>query len=172
MHSLLTISLLTCNIANDIKEKWTNLNTYWLLTEALPLSGYLGFTKFCCLLHAKNRISQIERNLCNECTVSFSKCQTSDSIKFYVDSSCKEFISTSALPQSFTDPVDVAGTRGLVKDVNEQEAKWDPVVSTESLVCIHNKITATLTIDIEQIHFHEDVFYKNVVVQLNVDSIN
>ena len=153
---------------DDIKDKWTNLNTYWLLTEALPLSGYLGFTKFCCLLHAKYGLSQIERNLCNECVVSFSKCQTSDSMKFYVDSSCKDFFSTSALPQSSTDPVDVAGMPGLVKDINEQEAKWDPVVSTESLVCINNKITATLTIDNEQIHFCEDVFYKNVLVQLNV----
>ena len=154
---------------NDIKEKWTNLNAYWLLTEALPSSGYLGFTKFCCLLHAKNRISQIERNLCNECAISFSKCQTSDSIKFYVDSSCKPILK-SALPQSsiYTDHVDVAGVPVLVKDMNEQEMKWDPVVFTESLVCINNKITATLTIDNEEIRFREDVFYRDIVDHLNI----
>ena len=152
---------------SNIKANWTDLNTHWLLTEVLPLSGNQGFTKFCCLLHAKSNISQIERNLCDKCSVSFSKCETSDSTKFYVDSSCwPQFDSRQGSLD--TEHVNIAGMPVLLKNMNEQETKWDPVVFTESLVCINNKITATLTIDNEQIHFCEDVFYKNVVVQLNV----
>ena len=152
---------------DDIKEKWTNLNTYWLLTEALPLSGYLGFTKFCCLLHTEFGISQIERNLCNKCNVSFPKCQTNRSMKFYVDSSCNAFLKTA---QASTNHVDVAGmpVTVVLRDTSDKETEWDPVVFTETLVCVHNKIIATLTIDNKEIHFHENDFYKNLVVQLNV----
>ena len=153
---------------SNMKANWTDLNTHWLLTEVLPLSGNQGFTKFCCLLHAKSNISQIERNLCDKCSVSFLKCETSDSTKFYVDSSCWPLFD-SRQSSLDTDHVNVAGMPVLLKNMNEQEAKWDPVVFTVSLVCINNKITATMTIlTNEEIHFHEDVFYKNMAVHLDV----
>ena len=153
---------------SNIKANWTDLNTHWLLTEVLPLSGNQGFTKFCCLLHAKSNISQIERNLCDKCSVSFSKCETSDSTKFYVDSSCWSLFD-SRQGSLETDHVNIAGMPVLLKNMNEQETKWDPEVFTESLVCINNKITATITIlTNEEIHLYKDVIYKNMAVHLDI----
>ena len=166
----LIVDIQHLKIIGDIKQHSTDLSTvtHWLLTEALPLSGYLGFTKFCCLLRAKSSLSDIQINLCNECKVSLSKCQTSDSVIFKVDSSCKAFLET--LQSSIhTDHVKVAGMPVILKDINKK-TKWDPVVSTKSIVCINNEITATLTISTTESHFYWQIFMQNIIAHLNVEA--
>ena len=166
----LIVDIQHLKIIGDIKQHSTDLSTvtHWLLTEALPLSGYLGFTKFCCLLRAKSSLSDIQINLCNECKVSLSKCQTSDSVIFKVDSSCKAFLET--LQSSIhTDRVEVAGMPVILKDINKKN-KWDPVVSTKSIVCINNGITATLTISTTESHFYWQIFMQNIIAHLNVEA--
>ena len=52
---------------SEEREDWKPKDSTWLLINVLPWSGNSGYTKFCCMLHAKSKLPELGRNVCNKC---------------------------------------------------------------------------------------------------------
>ena len=144
---------------------WTNRDSYWLLTRVLPWSCDSGFFKFCCLLHARGNLPKVGRKLCKECNgFSFQTCKFNESVQFVFDSSCQSLadkINGGDLDFFFIVPL-------VLKYVDKPEGMKSQMVYNASIVCMTDRIVASMLISMEEDCINKSAFHENMVSYLNV----
>ena len=160
------IDLSTAETISKLMLNWTSANSYWLLTEVLPWSLDSGFFKFCCLLHAKANLPEVGRKLCKECNgFSFQKCKFNESVQFVFDSSCQSLadeINDGDLDFSFNVPF-------VLKHVDKPERMNSQMVYSASIVCMTDRIVASVLISMEEDCTNKSAFRENMASYLEVD---
>ena len=146
---------------------WTSHDSYWLLTKVLPWSYDSGFFKFCCLLHAKGNLPKVGRKLCKECNgFSFQTCKFNESVQFVFDSSCQSLadkINGGDLDFFFIVPL-------VLKYVDKPERMKSQMVYNASIVCMTDRIVASMLVSMEEDCINKSAFRENMASYLKVDS--
>ena len=148
---------------SEKREDWKPKDSTWLLINVLPWSGNSGYTKFCCMLHAKSKLPELGRNVCNKCHQwNNHECETNNSVQFVFDKSCWSVLLTFRQSQFDVDmPI-------AWKFLNDLDLDFSSVVSNASMVCTNQRIMVSLELKIDEKYIHKKMFQENIARHLGV----
>ena len=148
---------------SEKREDWKPKDSTWLLTKVLPWSGNSGYTKFCCMLHAKSKLPELGRNVCNKCHQwNNHECETNNSVQFVFDKSCWSVLLTFR-QSKFDVDMPIAW-----KFLNDLDLDFSSVVSNASMVCTNQKIMVSLELNIDEKYILKKMFQENIARHLGV----